>query len=88
MSRATSGSNNGNADRAIPSSQRLSALQEACLTGHNMDFKEQFQNLKETLDAWLDQTKEYFNQLNEYEIYGWIGEGVGVAVLVTGIILL
>ena len=37
----------------------------------------QVARINEKLSEWIDQTKEYFSQINQKERYGWIGEGVG-----------
>ena len=47
-----------------------------------------FSELKYQLDEWLDQAKDYFSHLTREEQYGWVGEGAGVALFITGIVLL
>lgn len=44
--------------------------------------------LKYQFDEWIEQARDYFAHLTKEEQYGWIGEGAGVALLITGIVLL
>lgn len=46
-----------------------------------MELAEQAQDLIFTI-------QEYFGQLTQEEIYGWIAEGVGLVLLVVGIVML
>ncbi|MBR9700524.1 hypothetical protein GOV11_01525 [Candidatus Woesearchaeota archaeon] len=50
--------------------------------------QEKWEDFARKMNEWQDQAKEYFSQLNQNEIYGWVGEGVGFVIFIVGIILL
>lgn len=45
-------------------------------------------NATDQVNVWLQQAQVYFQQLNNYEKYGWIAEILGFGLVITGIILL
>lgn len=45
-------------------------------------------DLKYQFDEWFENVQDYFAHLSKPEQYGWIGEGVGAALFLTGLILL
>lgn len=53
-----------------------------------MDFAALNNQLNNTINRWYAATREYFLALNQNELYGWVGEGVGFILLVLGLILL
>lgn len=52
------------------------------------DLQAELDRFNGKLNEWLSDMKVYFSQLNEQEMYGWIGEGVGFIVLIVGLVLL
>ena len=40
------------------------------------------------VNLFLQQAQVYFGQLNEYEKYGWVAEGIGLLLVIVGIVLL
>jgi hypothetical protein len=50
-------------------------------------FQEQLDELNQKIEAWFNDVKEYFLQLNEYEKYGWAAEGTGFILIIVGIVL-
>jgi hypothetical protein len=45
-------------------------------------------NVNEQLTVWLQTANDYFQQLTDYEKYGWIAEALGFILLVVGVVLL
>jgi hypothetical protein len=53
-----------------------------------MDFQAQLNDWNAQLNEFFQLVQRYFKQLNEYETYGWIAEGVGLLLIIVGIVLL
>jgi len=51
------------------------------------DFKSQLDEWNRQLNEFVEKTKVYFSQLNDYEKYAWVGESVGFVVFIVGIVL-
>lgn len=44
--------------------------------------------MNEQLQAFSQEAKAYFEQLNQHEQYGWLAEGVGFVLFLVGMIML
>jgi hypothetical protein len=53
-----------------------------------MDFQQMNDQLNDAINRYWELTQEYFMHLDQNEIYGWSGVGVGLLLLIIGIILL
>ena len=52
----------------------------------NFDFNKIIQNIKVLFNKTLVMVKAYFKSLTQYELYAWIGEGVGFLMILISLI--
>ena len=52
----------------------------------NIDFKEMISKADAAIDRFMQQAKTYFKSLTQYEMYAWIGMGVGFVMVAIALI--
>ena len=52
-----------------------------------MDLQQEVAALNAAIEEFADRARIYFAQIDDQERYGWIAEGVGAALALTGIVL-